>query len=136
MTLQKLALGVEHKLLGQTLPISAAHGCGLHTNFGPVQGICRIVGGKMGYGPKCLVFMGSPARKGSGSVQDVNGKGLNKGHRGAVLFCVCVEKQSCEQQDLPLQSEVLSAHFMYVFCPTELQTKSEVGSMQEYFEHR
>ena len=42
MTLQELALGVERKLLGQTLPISAAHGCGLHANFGREQGYAEL----------------------------------------------------------------------------------------------
>ena len=35
---------------------------------------------------------------------------------------------------LPLQSEVLIAHFIQVLCPAELKPRSEVGSMQEYFE--
>ena len=42
MTLQKLALGVERKLLGQTLLISAVDGYGLHTNFGPEQGYAEL----------------------------------------------------------------------------------------------
>ena len=35
---------------------------------------------------------------------------------------------------LLLRNEVLIAHFIQVLCPAELKPRSEVGSMQKYFE--
>ena len=51
----------------------------------------------------------------------------------AVLQCF-LEKKCCKQMLLLLRNEVLIAHFIQVLCPAELKPRSEVGSMQKYFE--